>query len=105
MFINVIDNAIKYSNSGSTITISAEEVGNMIQVTITDNGVGISEADLPRVKTKFFKANHTRRGSGIGLAVADEIITMHGGTSELNVGTNVTITLPVEPQRRSSATT
>ena len=109
VFINVIDNAIKYSNSGSTITISAEEVGNMIQVTITDNGVGISEADLPRVKTKFFKANHTRRGSGIGLAVADEIITMHGGrldiTSELNVGTNVTITLPVEPQRRSSATT
>ena len=57
VFINVIDNAIKYSNSGSTITISAEEVGNMIQVTITDNGVGISEADLPRVKTKFFKAN------------------------------------------------
>ena len=109
VFINVIDNAIKYSNSGSTITISAEEGGNMIQVTITDNGVGISEADLPRVKTKFFKANHTRRGSGIGLAVADEIITMHGGrldiTSELNVGTNVTITLPVEPQRRSSATT
>lgn len=109
VFINVIDNAIKYSNSGSTITISAEEVGNMIQVTITDNGVGISEADLPRVKTKFFKANHTRRGSGIGLAVADEIITMHGGrldiTSELNVGTNVTITLPVESQRRSSAAT
>ena len=92
VFINVIDNAIKYSNPGSTITVSAEEVSGMIQVTITDNGVGISAADLPRVKTKFFKANHTRRGSGIGLAVADEIITMHGGrldiTSELNVGTN-----------------
>ncbi len=100
VFINVIDNAIKYSNAGSTITISAEEVSNMIQVTITDNGVGISAADLPRVKTKFFKANHSRRGSGIGLAVADEIITMHGGrldiTSELNVGTNVTINLPIE---------
>ena len=109
VFINVIDNAIKYSNPGSTITVSAEEVSGMIQVTITDNGVGISSADLPRVKTKFFKANHTRRGSGIGLAVADEIITMHGGrldiTSELNVGTNVTITLPIESQRRSSAAT
>lgn len=109
VFINVIDNAIKYSNLGSTITVSAEEVSGMIQVTITDNGVGISAADLPRVKTKFFKANHTRRGSGIGLAVADEIITMHGGrldiTSELNVGTNVTITLPIESQRRSSAAT
>lgn len=100
VFINVIDNAIKYSNPGNTITVSAEEVGNMIQVMITDNGMGISEADLPRVKTKFFKANHTRRGSGIGLAVADEIIMMHGGrldiTSEQNVGTNVTITLPVK---------
>lgn len=106
VFINVIDNAIKYSNPGSTITVSAEEVGNMIQVTITDNGVGISETDLPRVKTKFFKANHTRRGSGIGLAVADEIITMHGGrldiTSELNVGTNVTITLPIENHRKNA---
>lgn len=106
VFINVIDNAIKYSNPGSTITVSAEEVGNMIQVTITDNGVGISAADLPRVKTKFFKANHTRRGSGIGLAVADEIITMHGGrldiTSELNVGTNVTITLPIENHRKNA---
>ena len=109
LLINLIDNAIKYSNPGSTITVSAEEVGNMIQVTVTDNGVGISEADLPHVKTKFFKANHTRRGSGIGLAVADEIISMHGGrldiTSELNVGTNVTITLPVESQLRSIAST
>ncbi len=106
VFINVIDNAIKYSDPGSTITVSAEEVGNMIQVTITDNGVGISQADLPRVKDKFFKANHTRRGSGIGLAVADEIITMHGGTlditSELNVGTNVTITLPTENHLRKN---
>ncbi|MBQ8687349.1 MAG: HAMP domain-containing histidine kinase [Ruminococcus sp.] len=99
VFINIIDNAIKYSNAGCTVTVGAEAVGNKIQVMVTDNGVGISAQDLPRVKTKFFKANQTRRGSGIGLAVADEIITMHGGTlkidSELGVGTSVTITLPV----------
>lgn len=103
VFINIIDNAIKYSNPGCTITISAEAVGDMIQVSITDNGVGISAQDLPRVKSKFFKANHTRRGSGIGLAVADEIITNHGGrldiTSELNVGTSVVITLPIEKEK------
>ena len=76
----------------------------MIQVTVTDNGVGISEADLPHVKTKFFKANHTRRGSGIGLAVADEIIQRHGGTLEINseqgVGTTVMITLPCIEQKK-----
>ncbi len=98
VFINIIDNAIKYSNPGSVITIGAEAVKNKIQVLIADNGVGISKQDLPRVKTKFFKANQTRRGSGIGLAVADEIITMHGGylriDSELGKGTSVLITLP-----------
>ena len=102
----LVENAIDAESSRITVAV---EKGGKTSICVTDNGVGISEADLPRVKTKFFKANHTRRGSGIGLAVADEIITMHGGrldiTSELNVGTNVTITLPVEPQRRSSATT
>ena len=98
VFINVIDNALKYSNPGGLVTVSAEAVAEQIQVRISDNGVGISAADLPKVKTKFFKANHTRRGSGIGLAVANEIITMHQGKldlqSELGKGTTVIITLP-----------
>lgn len=108
VFINIIDNAIKYSNEGCTITISAEAVGNKIQVMVTDNGIGISKQDLPRVKTKFFKANQTRRGSGIGLAVADEIITMHGGTlnisSELGFGTSVVITLPAMTTEQTAVT-
>ena len=97
VFINVIDNALKYSNPGGLVTVSAEAVAEQIQVRISDNGVGISAADLPKVKTKFFKANHTRRGSGIGLAVANEIIAMHHGKldiqSELGKGTTVIITL------------
>ena len=95
---NLVDNALKYSNPGGLVTVSAEAVAEQIQVRISDNGVGISAADLPKVKTKFFKANHTRRGSGIGLAVANEIITMHHGKldiqSELGKGTTVIITLP-----------
>jgi len=103
VFINIIDNAIKYSDSGDTIVIEAFEENNLIHISISDNGCGIGESDLPKVKTKFYKANHSRRGSGIGLAVADEIINMHGGTlnlfSEENIGTTVKISLPIAPKK------
>lgn len=98
VFINIIDNAIKYSDKGGKVVVTATQSGENVRITVADNGCGIKESDLPKVKTKFYKANHTRRGSGIGLAVADEIITMHGGTLEVkskeNVGTTVIITLP-----------
>ncbi len=100
VFINIVDNAIKYSNPNGRVTVeaTADDDVDFIQIVVADNGCGIKKADLPRVKTKFFKANHTRRGSGIGLAVADEIISMHGGTltlmSEENIGTTVVIRLP-----------
>lgn len=99
VFVNIIDNALKYSNSGGTITITARESSQKeIYITISDTGVGISAEDLPKIKTKFYKGASSRRGSGIGLAVADEIVTMHGGTlsitSEKGKGTTVTIMLP-----------
>lgn len=98
VFINIIDNAVKYSNPGGTVSIEAFEDHGDAVVLVSDTGVGISAEDLPKVKTKFYKANHTRRGSGIGLAVADEIIEMHGGqlliNSELGKGTTVRISLP-----------
>lgn len=104
VFINIIDNAIKYSGSPdheSHVEINASQLDSKhISISVKDNGCGISAADLPKIKTKFFKANHTKRGSGIGLAVADEIITMHHGSltieSEEHVGTTVTIILPTE---------
>lgn len=98
VFINIIDNAIKYSEKGGIILIEAIQVDTKIEISISDTGCGISATDLPKIKTKFFKANHTRSGSGIGLAVANEIITMHNGSldvlSEQGVGTTVIITLP-----------
>lgn len=98
VFINIVDNAIKYSDKGDTVSVEAYEQDGAVIISVSDTGLGISAEDLPKIKTKFFKANHTRRGSGIGLAVADEIISMHGGTlnlySELGVGTTVMITLP-----------
>lgn len=98
VFINIIDNAVKYSSPGDTVTIDAEQSGGDICISVADTGCGIKESDLSKVKTKFYKANHTRRGSGIGLAVADEIISMHGGTLDIKsregAGTTVIISLP-----------
>lgn len=106
VFINIIDNAIKYTNDGDTIDVSIYEKEKFIHIIVADTGCGISKEDLPKIKTKFYKANHTRRGSGIGLAVADEIISMHGGTisiaSEENVGTTVEIILPIAPKKALS---
>ena len=104
VFINIIDNAIKYSSATdreSIIKINAvQKDQNHICISVKDNGCGISPADLPKIKTKFYKANHTKRGSGIGLAVADEIVTMHKGTltieSTEGKETTVNIILPTE---------
>lgn len=106
VFINIVDNAIKYSDKGDTVSVEAYEEDNEICISVSDTGIGISKDDLPKIKQKFFKANHTRRGSGIGLAVADEIIQRHGGTltidSEHGVGTTVMITLPCIEQKKNS---
>ena len=99
VFINIIDNALKYSAPDSVVNVSVEQVEQNIVIVIADNGCGIPAEHLPKVKQKFYKANQTVRGSGIGLAVADEIIKLHKGTLTIdsieNVGTTVTITLPV----------
>lgn len=101
VFINIIDNAIKYSDKGGLVSVQAlMPDADHIEIDISDTGCGISPQDLPKIKTKFYKANYTRRGSGIGLAVADEIIAMHGGKldilSKQGVGTTVKIILPVQ---------
>lgn len=107
VFINVIDNAIKYSNPGGRIRIETADMGGHIQIVVSDTGAGISKDDLPNVKKKFYKANPTRPGSGIGLALADEIIRRHKGRLEIDseegVGTTVTITLPIAPPENHTA--
>lgn len=103
VFINVIDNAVKYTQSGGQVLVDTLKEEGCVRVIVTDTGVGIPAQDIDRVKEKFYKANKTVRGSGIGLAVADEIIKQHGGLlfieSTENVGTTVTIVLPLyEPE-------
>lgn len=99
VFVNLIDNAIKYNKKGGYVKVSLKRIQNSFVICFEDNGCGISKYDLPKIKEKFFKANNSVRGSGIGLAVSDEIINLHGGEmifdSEIGVGTKVTVTLPI----------
>lgn len=99
VFINIIDNAVKYTEKGGLILITQNEEEGCVKIVVKDTGVGIPAQDIDKVKEKFFKSNKTVRGSGIGLAVADEIIKQHNGLlfleSTEGVGTAVTIVLPL----------
>ena len=99
VFINILDNAIKYSEPGGTIFLTLSRTPVTVSASIRDQGRGIAPDDLEKVKQKFFKAKNSVRGSGIGLAVVDEIVQTLGGrfdiASALGCGTTVTVTLPV----------
>lgn len=101
VFLNIIDNALKYTPEGGMIGVQVYQdyKERSIKIVVADNGCGINPEDLPKVKDKFYKANQKINGSGIGLAVADEIIKMHKGSlnieSSPEVGTTVTITIPI----------
>ena len=99
VFCNVLDNAAKHGGSGLRITASICREGHEEVVRVRDYGPGIPEAELPYVKQKFYKGSSKARGSGIGLAVCDEIIGLHGGTFTIGNaeggGAVVTIRLPM----------
>ena len=99
VFINVLDNAVKYSPPHGTVRMDVLSDGNSAFVNISDEGRGIAPDDLENVKVKFFKGKGAVRGSGIGLAVVDEIVTALDGSvdiqSEVGRGTTVTVRLPL----------
>ena len=100
VFVNVLDNAFKYTEQGGMVSVEAFIDGDRLIIQVLDTGCGIAQEDLPNVKMKFYKANIQVRGSGIGLAVVDELVKMHNGIldiqSKLGIGTTVTIILPIE---------
>ena len=99
VFCNVLDNAAKHGGSGKRIDVSAAREGESFVIRVRDYGPGIPEAELPFVKQKFYKGSSKARGSGIGLAVCDEIVRLHGGTFDIanaeGGGAVVTIALPL----------
>ncbi len=98
VFLNLLDNAAKHGGDGQKVEVSIAEVPRGVCIRIRDHGRGIPEGELPHVKEKFYKGSSKNRGTGIGLAVCDEIVTRHGG--ELTIenaeggGCRVTILLP-----------
>ena len=100
VFLNILDNAAKHGGEGKTIDASIRRGEGTVVITIRDYGPGIPEDELPLVKKKFYKGSSKARGTGIGLAVCDEIVSMHNGTLELSNaeggGTQVRISLPLE---------
>lgn len=99
VFCNIMDNAAKHGGSGGKIDAAVRREGEQAIITIRDYGPGIPVDELPHVKTKFYKGSSKARGSGIGLAVCDEIVSRHGGELEIGNaeggGCIVTIHLPV----------
>ena len=79
VFLNLLDNASKHGGEGKKVEVAIRQKGESVWITVRDHGRGIPEAELPHVKEKFYKGSSKNRGTGIGLAVCDEIVTRHGG--------------------------
>ena len=102
VFSNVLDNACKHGGAGKRIDVSVMRQEDTLVIRVRDYGPGIPPEELPFVKQKFYKGSSKVRGSGIGLAVCDEIVKLHGGTFDVanaddgrGSGTAVTIAIPL----------
>ncbi len=109
VLINLLDNAFKFTEAEGTISISFSTVEGSLKIIIQDNGCGISEEDLPRVKEKFYKGKNAKSKNGIGLSICDEIVKLHDGEifieSEEGKGTLVTVILPVIKEEEANEKT
>jgi signal transduction histidine kinase len=102
VFSNLVSNAIKYTEKGGQITITAARNNSGARITVADTGVGIASEDLPKIFTKFYQASNVSKagakGTGLGLALVKAFVEGHGGTvsvaSTINVGTTFTVDLP-----------
>ncbi|MBZ0297738.1 MAG: sensor histidine kinase KdpD [Anaerolineae bacterium] len=106
VFVNLLDNAMKYSEPDTPIEISASQVNHHIQITVADRGVGIPESELPHIFEKFYRAStvHGQGGSGLGLSICQGIVEAHGGSiwakKRPEGGTCFIINLPLNLENR-----
>jgi cell cycle sensor histidine kinase DivJ len=101
--LNLVSNAIKFTERGGTVTVSADVAASRLVLRIADNGIGIGTDDLKRIGDPFFQAGKTyqrrHEGTGLGLSIVKSLVALHGGDmtvqSKLDEGTTVTVTLPL----------
>ncbi len=111
VLLNLLSNAIKFTNQGGQVSISARAEGARLVIAVEDNGIGISESDLPRIGEAFFQARsgHDRRhdGTGLGLSIVKGLVGLHGGDvdvkSELGQGTRIAVRLPFDCEKQAPA--
>ncbi len=103
LVVNLLDNAVKYTPAGGTVTVSVQEHQGQVLISVDDTGVGISEDDLPHIFSRFYRCDRSRSqaGIGLGLSLAKAIARNHGGnmtvTSVLGQGSRFTVVLPRRP--------
>jgi cell cycle sensor histidine kinase DivJ len=108
--LNLVSNAVKFTERGGTVTVSAGVEASRLVVRIADTGVGIAAEDLKRIGDPFFQAGKTyqrrHEGTGLGLSIVKSLVSMHGGEmnvqSKVDEGTTVTVALPLTPAAQSS---
>lgn len=104
VFLNLIDNGIKYGTDGGTVDVTLQQNGPNMEVDVTDNGPGISPEDRPHIFTEMFRSESQRQisGTGLGLTIVKRIVERHGGqitcSSEPGNGTTFRITLPLRSE-------
>ncbi len=111
VFLNLLDNAIKYSEAGARVDIAIEEDASSLTVEVRDTGVGIPQEELAQLFERFYRVDKDRSratgGSGLGLAISKQIVEMHGGDifveSEVGVGSTFRIRIPKTPLSRSAS--
>lgn len=104
LFENLLTNAVRYGHTGGWVQVTLQADDNYAQISIRDNGIGISEKDLPHIWERFYQADPSRtdsqQGSGLGLSIAQWIVRSHHGTIHVQsmegIGTEFTISLPLK---------